>query len=525
MTAPAKPISSSEPDLSTYIEDFRRAGHEAVDWIAQYLANVPDLPVLAQTKPGDLYDALPESAPDQGEPFQAILRDFDQLVMPAVTQWNHPRFFAYFACTGSTPAILGEMLAAALNTNGLHWKTSPAVAELEQRTLDWLRQWMGLGENDAPSAGSNAAGTGNASGLPNKWFGIVYDTASTSSMHAVVCAREMVAPEARTEGSRGDLVLYTSDQSHMSIEKGAIAVGIGQNNIRKVPSDAQFRMDTAALARLIEQDKAAGKRPFCVVATIGTTSSTSVDPLSTIVDIAEKHGLWVHVDAAYAGAAAMLPEHKDILAGVERAHSLVFNAHKWLLTPIDLSAFFTRRPDILRRAFSLSPDYLKTQADPRAHNLMDYGVPLGHRFRALKLWFVLRYFGRERIQAMLRQHIQWAQDFAALIGNDPKHRFEVVAPVLFSVVCFRFRGKHADDRPDGDRPSQSAEPAAKRSDAEIDDYNRAIMERVNQSGRVFIAGTILNQQQVIRLAIGNLGTTWNDVQEVWDLLQQAANAV
>jgi aromatic-L-amino-acid decarboxylase len=221
----------------------------------------------------------------------------------------------------------------------------------------------------------------------------------------------------------------------------------------------------------------------------------------------------------------MLPEHRDILAGVERAHSLVFNAHKWLLTPIDLSAFFTRRPDILRRAFSLTPDYLKTQADPRAHNLMDYGVPLGHRFRALKLWFVLRYFGRDRIQAMLRQHIKWARDFAALITNDPKRRFEVVAPVPFSVVCFRFRGKHAG-APHGHGSSQTAEPgAAKLSDQEIDEQNRAIMDRVNHSGRVFIAGTVLNQQQVIRLAIGNLGTTWDDVQEAWRLLQQAADEV
>lgn len=463
-------------DWDSYISDFRRAGHDTVDWIADYFANVREMPVLATTGPGELFDALPPEAPLEGESFESILRDFDRLVMPAVTQWNHPRFFAYFACTGSTPAVLGEMLAAALNTNGLHWKTSPAVAELEQRTLDWLRKWMGL---------------------PEEFFGIVYDTASTSSMHAIVCAREMVAPEARKEGSRGNLVLYTSDQSHSSIEKGAIAVGIGQNNVRKVPSDENFRMQTRALSELIEQDKGAGKRPFCVVATIGTTSSTSVDPLREIAAIAEKHGMWLHVDAAYAGAAAMLPEHKDILAGVERAHSLVFNAHKWLLTPIDLSAFFTRRPDILRRAFSLTPEYLKTQEDPRAHNLMDYGVPLGHRFRALKLWFVLRYFGRNRIQEMLRQHIEWAQDFAALIKTDPEHRFEVVAPVPFSVVCFRYRGN--------------------------DEQNRAIMEQVNQSGRVFIAGTVLNNQQVIRLAIGNLGTTWSDVEEAWELLKGAAD--
>jgi len=467
-------VSPPEQSVSwqQYVEDFRRAGHETVDWIARYLNTVADLPVLAPTKPGQLFDALPASAPVHGEPFSAILRDFDNLVMPAVTQWNHPRFFAYFACTGSTPAILGEMLAAALNTNGLHWRTSPAVAELEERTLDWLRQWLGL---------------------PEGWFGIVYDTASTSSMHAIVCARELVAPEARSEGSRGNLVLYTSEQSHSSIEKGAIAVGIGQNHVRKVPVDSAFRMRADALAAMVEQDKAAGKLPFCVVATVGTTSSTSIDPVPQIVEIAEKHGMWVHIDAAYAGAAAILPEQRHILAGVERAHSLVFNAHKWLLTPIDLSVLYTRRPDILRRAFSLTPEYLKTQEDPRAHNLMDYGVPLGHRFRALKLWFVMRYFGRERIEAMLRAHIQWAQQFAALVDDDPK--FERVAPVPFSAVCFRYKG----------------------SDAE----NQAIQEKVNRSGRVFISGTVLNGKFVLRLAIGNLATTWNDVQEAWGLIQKA----
>src|SRR5437660_937456 len=246
----------------------------------------------------------------------------------------------------------------------------------------------------------------------------------------------MVAPEARVNGSQPNHTMYTSEQSHSSIEKGAIAVGIGQTNVRKVPVDAEFRMRPDALASMIEQDKAAGKRPFCVVATVGTTSTTSIDPVPQIADIAEKHGLWLHVDAAYGGAAAIVPEHRYILNGVERADSLVVNAHKWLLTPIDLSAFYTRRPDILRRAFSLVPEYLRTQDDPRAHNLMDYGVPLGHRFRSLKLWFVLRYFGQERIQAMLRSHIQWAQQFARLVDQHPK--FERVEPVPFSVVCFRY---------------------------------------------------------------------------------------
>jgi aromatic-L-amino-acid decarboxylase len=470
-TAIAQPM-----DWQAYVEDFRRAGHEAVDWIAQYLNSVAEMPVLAQTKPGELMDALPASAPEQGEPFQAILRDFDRLIMPAVTQWNHPRFFAYFACTGSTPAVLGEMLAAALNTNGLHWKTSPAVVELEQRTLGWLREWIGLSD---------------------EWFGMVYDTASTSSMHAIVCAREMVDPQARTAGSRNDLVLYTSDQSHSSIEKGAIAVGVGQQNVRKVPSDSEFRMRADALARMVEEDKRAGKRPFCAVATVGTTSSTSIDPVPQIAEIAEQHGMWLHVDCAYAGAAAILPEQRHILNGAERAHSLVVNAHKWLLTPIDLSAFYTRRPDILRRAFSLTPDYLKTQEDPRAVNLMDYGVPLGHRFRALKLWFVMRYFGRERIEAMLRSHIQWAKKFAELVDAHPN--LERVAPTPLSVVCFRYKGS--------------------------DDENRAIMEQVNASGRVFIASTVLNGKLTLRLAIGNLETAWNDVQEAWELLQEAGRSI
>jgi aromatic-L-amino-acid/L-tryptophan decarboxylase len=453
-----------------YVEDFRRAAHNAVDWIATYLGNTRQYPVLPKIKPGELVDALPASAPERGESFEAMLKDFDRLIMPAVTHWNHPRFLAYFACTGSTPAILGEMLAAALNTNGLHWITSPAVAELEQVTLGWLRQWLGL---------------------PEEFFGIIYDTASVSSMHAIAAARELADPDARENGSRPNLTLYTSEQAHSSIEKGAIAIGVGQRNVRKVPTDAEFRMRPNVLRELIEADLAAGKKPFCVVATVGTTSSTSVDPVAAIADIAEQYGLWLHVDAAYAGAAAILPECRHILYGAERAHSLVVNAHKWLLTPIDLSAFYTRHPEILRRAFSLVPEYLRPHEDPRAHDLMDYGVPLGHRFRSLKLWFVLRYFGREGIQQLLRNHIAWAKKFADLVDAHP--RFERVAPAPFSVVCFRYKGS--------------------------DDENSALLERVNASGEVFLSHTALNGHYVLRLAIGNLGTTWADVERAWELIQ------
>lgn len=468
----AAPRPDSE-DWAAYVEDFRRAGHAAVDWIAAYLSDTRNYPVLPKVRPGELVDALPHSAPERGESFDTIFADFDRVIMPAVAHWNHPAFFAYFACTGSTPAILGEMLAAALNTNGLHWLTSPAVAETEQVTLDWLRQWIGL---------------------PEGWMGIVFDTASTTSMHAIVCARELVAPEVHTEGGGRDLVLYTSEQSHSSIEKGAIAVGIGQKNVRKVPVDAEFRMRPEALAGMIEADIAAGLRPFCIVATIGTTSTTSVDPVAAIADIAERHRLWLHVDSAYAGAAAILPECRHHFAGVDRAHSFVVNAHKWLLTPIDLSAFYTRRPDILRSAFSLVPEYLRPRQEPRAHNLMDYGIPLGHRFRALKLWFVMRYFGRDRIQQVLRRHMEWAQRLAALI--DASRDFERAAPVPFSVVNFRFQGS--------------------------DEQNRAIMDRVNSTGKTFISSTVLHGQFVLHIAIGNLGTTWQDVEQAWGLIQEAA---
>jgi aromatic-L-amino-acid decarboxylase len=472
-TAPS-PTRTPDQDWAAYVADFRRAAHQAVDWAAEYLEHVRDYPVVPRLNPGDLTDSLPSSAPDRGESFDDILRDFDSKILPAVTHWNHPRFMAYFACTGSTPAIIAEMLSATLNTNGLHWKTSPAVAELEQVALGWLRQWMGL---------------------PDDYFGIIYDTASVSSLHAIACAREMADPDARVNGSTPNLVLYTSQESHSSIEKAAICLGIGQKNVRKVPSDAEFRMRVDALDQLIQKDLAAGLRPFCVVATVGTTSSTSVDPVAPIADVAARHNLWLHIDAAYAGIAAILPEHQHILAGAERAHSLVVNPHKWMFTPVDLSAFYTRYPDILRRAFSLTAEYLYTADNTRQLNLMDYGVPLGRRFRSLKLWFLMRYFGRERIQQVLRNHIAWANRLAKQIEADS--RFEISAPHPFSVVCFRYKGTDAE--------------------------NKAILEAANATGEVFLSSTVLNGKVVLRVAIGNLGTTWEDVNHAWELVKQAAD--
>jgi aromatic-L-amino-acid/L-tryptophan decarboxylase len=438
--------------------------------MADYLSHPEHHPVLPRMKPGELVDALPPCGPEHGEPMSTILEDFRRQIVPAATHWNHPGFMAYFATSASGPGILGEMLAATLNMNGMLWKTSPAVVELEQVTLDWVRRWMGL---------------------PEGLFGIIYDTASTSSMHAIAAARELAAPEVRTEGDVAGLVLYTSEQSHSSIEKGAIAIGAGQKNVRKIPVDAEFRMRPDLLQDAVERDRANGLRPFCIVATVGTTSTTSIDPVDAIADVAERYGLWLHVDAAYAGSAAIATEFQHILKGCERADSLVTNPHKWLFTPVDLSILYTRRPEILRRAFSLVPEYLRTADDARAVNYMDYGVPLGRRFRALKLWFVLRYYGREGIAGIIRKHIAWAQELASQIDTD--ERFECSAPAPFSTVCFRFKGS--------------------------DQENQRLLERVNGSGEVFLSHTVLKGRYCLRLAIGNIGTSRDHVQRAWELIR------
>lgn len=454
-------------------EEFRRYGHQVVDWIGDYLQDIRQYPVLPNVKPGELVDRLPRYAPDHPEPMDAILEDFQASIVPAVTHWNHPRFYAYFANSASYPGILGEMLTAALNVNGMLWKSCPALTELEQVTLGWLREWMGL---------------------PSGFFGIIYDTASTSTLHAIAAAREMADPDCRAHGNAPGLVMYTSEHAHSSVEKAGITLGIGQHNIRKIPVDDAFRMRVDVLRETVAADQRAGKRPFCIVPTVGTTSTSSIDPVPPIAEVAEQCGAWLHVDAAYGGSAAVVPELQSILNGAERAHSIVVNPHKWLFTPVDLSAFYTREPEILRRAFSLVPEYLRTTEDPRALNYMDYGVQLGRRFRALKLWFVMRHFGREGIADLIRKHIEYAQRLAGLIREHPD--FEIVAPTPFSLVCFRYRGS--------------------------DDENRALLDAVNASGKAFLSHTVLHGRFVLRLAIGNVGTQWEDLEETWNLLRQTA---
>lgn len=463
--------------------DFRRFGHQLIDWIADYFEHIDDLPVLAAIEPGDLKTQLPEAPPPRGEPMEQIVSDLDRLIVPALTHWSHPSFFAYFATSTSGPGILGELLTAAFDNKAMLWRTSPASTELEEVTLDWLRQMMGLDP-----------------GLS----GIIYDTASVSSMHAIAAAREGVEQRVREDGMSGrpDLPLlriYVSEQAHSSIEKGVITLGLGQRALRKIPTDAEFRMDPRALAAAIEDDKRAGHLPFCVVATVGTTSTSSIDPVPEIVPICEQHALWLHVDAAYAGSAAIVPEFRSILAGCERADSLVTNPHKWLFTPFDLSVLYCRHMDLLKRAFSLVPEYLKTPEQEKVRSGSDYGIQLGRRFRALKLWMVIRYFGHEGLAARIREHVRLANLFASWVEESGD--WELMAPHPLALVCFR------------------ACPAGI-AEKDLDALNEAIMHGVNASGRALLSHTKLNDKLTLRLSIGNIRTTEAHVHAVWNLLNE-----
>jgi aromatic-L-amino-acid decarboxylase len=459
-------------------EEFRRQAHRLADWIADYFTNPEQYPVLALVQPGDVRNNLPAQPPDRGEPFERIFADFERVVMPGITHWNHPSFFAYFAISGSGPGVLAEFLSAALNVQAMLWRTSPAATELEEVALAWLRQLIGL---------------------PDAFEGVIYDTASVSTLHALAAARESVAPSIRASGMSGRsdlprLRVYCSDQAHSSIDKAVILLGVGHESIRRIESDDQFRMRPERLEQAIAEDRAAGWLPMAVVATVGTTSTTSVDPVDAIAAVSRRENVWLHVDAAYAGVAAMLPGYEWILRGADVADSLVVNPHKWLFTPFDLSALYCRRMDVLRRAFALTPDYLVTSDASSVRNLMDTGVQLGRRFRALKLWMVLRHFGAEGVRTRLREHIRLASLFAAWV--DASATFERVAPAPFSVVCFRAKGS--------------------------DRLNEQLLEAVNRSGEIFLSHTKLNGAFTLRLAIGNLHTRERHVHHAWTLLQDHA---
>lgn len=468
-------------------EAFRRHGHAVIDWIADYLAHPEAWPVLPRVSPGDVRAALPASPPDRAEPMEDILADFDRLIAPATTHWNHPGFFAYFSVSGSGPGILGEALAAALNVNAMVWRSGPAPTELEEVALDWLRQLLGL---------------------PAEFDGVINDTASTSTLYALAAARESL-PELRIReaGLSGRpelprLRVYCSEDAHSSVDKAAITLGFGLEGVHRIPIDAEHRLNVDALERAIAEDRAHGVRPVAVVATVGTTSTTAVDPVPAIAELCEREGMWLHVDGAYGGAIGAVPELRGMLAGCERADSFVVNPHKWLFTPIDCSVLYTRRPDVLRRAFSLTPEYLKTTEGEQARNLMDYGVALGRRFRALKLWFVLRYFGADGIAARLREHVRLAALFASWI--DAADDFERLAPVPMSVIVFRSRPHGLDD------------------EAALDEHNARLLERVNATGEMFISHTRIGGRYALRLAIGNIRMAEPHVRRAWELIRQMA---
>ncbi len=478
----ASPLGDMSPD------EFRRRGHELVEWIARFFESPERYPVLAKVSPGTIRHALPGAAPEEAESFGEILADFERVLMPGMTHWNHPGFMAYFAISSSGPGILADLLASTLNQQAMLWRTSPASTELEEVAMGWLRGLIGL---------------------PDTFEGVIYDTASISSLHAMAAAREVAIPGVRDRGLTGraeipPVRVYCSEQAHSSIDKGIILIGFGQQALRKIPVDDEFRMRPDALRAAIAEDRAAGRLPVAVVATVGTTSTTSIDPVAAIADICEAERLWLHVDAAYAGVCAMMPEYRHILAGADRADSLVVNPHKWLFTPFDLSAFYCRRMDVVRQAFSLTPEYLRTPDGTR--NLMDTGVQLGRRFRSLKLWMILRYFGADGIRRRLAEHIRLAQRFAGWVDAHPD--FERLAPAPFSVVCFR------------------AKPAGRvMTDAQLNDLNERLMKLVNDSGEVFISHTALHGRVTLRVAIGNLRTTEAHVRRAWELLQEKVKEV
>jgi aromatic-L-amino-acid/L-tryptophan decarboxylase len=463
-------------------DEFRAAMHRVADLVADYLEGVGDRPVLPAVKPGEVRSVLPAVAPEAPEPLDTILDDYLRVIEPNLTHWNHPGFLAYFSITGSGPGILGETLAAGLNVNAMLWRTSPAGTELEERVCAWLARMMDL---------------------PADFRGHINDTASSSSLVALAAARHRLPLDVRVRGLSGrpevpPLTLYASDQAHSSIDKSAIVLGLGQENVRRIETDADFRMSVPALTAAIERDRAEGRLPMAVVATVGTTSTTSIDPVPEIADLCARFGIWLHVDAAYAGSAAICPEYRALMPGIERADSLVTNPHKWLFTPVDCSLLYVRDPALLKAAFSLVPEYLRTAEDSEVTNLMDYGFQLGRRFRSLKLWMVIRAFGVEGLRERIREHCALARDLAAWMEADP--RFELAAPVPFSAVCFRARAQEDPDR-----------------------FNERLLARINAAGPVFLSHTVLKGRYTLRVAIGNLRTEREHIERLWELIVNACD--
>ncbi|MBW2093073.1 MAG: aspartate aminotransferase family protein [Deltaproteobacteria bacterium] len=466
---------------------FLKYGHAFVDWIADYMDHIEDYPVLAQVEPGEIAKKLPKTPPEEPEAMEAIFNDFKQIIMPGMTHWQHPSFFAYFPANSSVSSVLAEFLTAALGAQCMVWQTSPAATELEEVVMNWLRQMLGL---------------------PDSFTGVIQDTASTATLTALLCARERLTDfgvnvHGFHHGSPTNLVVYASEEVHSSIEKGVKIAGFGTKNLRLIPTGPDFAMLPEELEKTIQADKGAGHLPCCVVATVGTTSSTAMDPLKPIGQICEHHRVWFHVDGAMAGTAAIIPEKRHLLDGIELADSFVFNPHKWMFTNFDCSAYFCKDPKILTSTFEILPEYLKTDLDRRVKNFRDWGIPLGRRFRALKLWFVIRHFGIKGLQQKIRTHLDLAQEFESWIREDD--RFELMAPTSINLVCFRY---HPQDR--------------SYTEEELESINKDLIDEINHSGNMFVSHTKLKGKFTIRLVVGQTNTTREHVQKAWETIQSAA---
>jgi aromatic-L-amino-acid/L-tryptophan decarboxylase len=469
-------------------EEFRAALHRAADWVADYRAGIEGLAVSPSSAPGDVTALLPREMPERPSPLSDIFDELDRVILPHVVNWGHPSFLGYFGSTTTAPGIVGELLAAALNVSAMTWRTSPAATELESVVLEWMRR---------------------ALGLPGEFTGVVYDTASVALLHALAAAREGLGIDARRRGLAGRrdvpaLRVYASEQAHSSVEKAAVTLGVGEENVRRVGTDESFRMDAAALREAVGEDRRAGLLPLAVVATVGTTSTAAVDPVEEIADFCRAEKIWLHVDAAYGGALALLPEFRHLAGKLETADSLVVNPHKWLFVPLDFSALYTRRPELLRETFSLVPEYLRGDAERGEINYMDYGIQLGRRFRALKAWAVFKTFGRAGLEARIREHLRLARLFAERVAQTPG--FELAAPPEMAVVCFRALPAR-----------EGSEPGAR-----ADDFNRALVEAVNATGRAYLTHTTLRGRIALRLAFGNVLTTERHLTDALTLLQEKA---
>ena len=461
-------------------EGFRRFGHELVDKIADYRASVATQPVRSKSEPGAIRARLPAEPPAEPEPFENVLRDFDEIVVPGLSHWQHPRFFGYFPCNGSLSSVLGDYVSTGLGVLGLAWQSSPALTEVEEVATDWLRRMLGL--SDA-------------------WSGVIQDTASTSTLVALLCARERASAFSLAKGGLQDcdrpLVVYASEHAHSSVDKAALLAGFGRANLRKIGVDASYAMRADLLARAVAEDREAGRVPCAVVATTGTTTTTAFDPISAIAKVAREHGTWLHVDAAMAGSAMILPECRALWDGVEAADSLVVNPHKWLGVSFDCSAYYVRDPEHLVRVMSTSPSYLRTAVDEKVKNLRDWGIPLGRRFRALKLWFVIRHYGVEGLQHHIREHVRLAQEFSQWVKADD--RFELIAEPPLNLVCFRLKGDDAT--------------------------NQKLLDSLNASGRMYLTHTKLDGRIVLRMSIGQTHTQDRHTEAAWAQIRACASSL